>query len=62
MPGLRAKKSNKRRKTNDKYGKYTKKSMRIRIVQEENAEANSKHKSQQQTNIAPKNRNTNNKR
>ncbi len=43
--GLRAKKSNKRRKTLDKYGKYTSKHLRIRQVEDNNHEENIKNES-----------------
>ena len=56
MPGLRAKKSNKRRKTFDKYGKYTAKHLRIRQVEEENHEENIKNESTMR-----RNQNSNNK-
>ena len=55
--GLRAKKSDKRRKTFEKYGKNSKKALRIMIAQSANAEENLKNKSQQQINIAQQNKN-----
>ena len=61
MTGLRAKKSNKRRKTFDKFGKYTKKSLRINMEQAANAEENSKNKSANQQQIAQQNKNKNKK-
>jgi len=62
MPGLRAKKSNKRRKTLDKYGKNTKKGLRINMEQAANAEENLKNKSTNQQNIATQNKNKKQKR
>ena len=53
--GLRAKKSDKRRKTFEKYGKYSKKSLRINMEQSANAEENKKSSKQQ--NIVQKKKN-----
>ena len=57
MPGLRNKKKDKKRKTFDKYGKSSKKALRIMLVQAANAEENLKNKSQQQINISQQNKN-----
>ena len=60
MPGLRAKKSNKRKKTFDRYGKFTSKHLRIRQVEEENHEENIKNQSamkRNNSNINKKKRN-----
>jgi len=54
--GLRAKKSDKRRKTFDKYGKYTAKHLRIRQVEDANHEENKRNES-----TMKKNQNYNNK-
>ena len=61
MPGLRAKKSNKQRKTFDKYGKYTSKHLRIRQVEEDNHEENMKNQSVMKRNNSNINKRNNKK-
>ena len=61
--GLRAKKSDKRRKTFDKYGKYTSKHLRIRQVEDNNHEEKIKNQTtmKQNQNQSNKNRKMNKK-